>query len=179
MASSPTTGRYDDRTIRYHWLTVALIVVLWGIAQVIDDFPRGLPRVSVRSVHIVLGLALAALLVARLRWRFGAGTRLPAAPGIAGRLAAGTQHLLYLLLVVTLACGVANVLVRGDSIFGLFRVPSVAPGNDGLRETVEHLHGLCVNLLLILGGLHALSALGHQFLLKDGLLDRMRRAPRG
>ena len=39
------TARYDRTSIVLHWTTAALILLLWGIAQVIDLFPRGTPRV--------------------------------------------------------------------------------------------------------------------------------------
>jgi cytochrome b561 len=47
---------YDRTTIALHWATALLVVLLWGVAQVIDFFPRGTPRVTVRSVHMLLGL---------------------------------------------------------------------------------------------------------------------------
>ena len=37
------------------------------------------------------------------------------------------------------------------------------------------LHEISVNVLLILVGVHAAAALFHHYVLKDGLIDRMRR----
>ena len=42
-------AKYDNFSILMHWLTAALIVVLWIVAQIIDDFPRGAPRMSTRG----------------------------------------------------------------------------------------------------------------------------------
>ena len=81
--------------------------------------------------------------------------------------------LLYLLLAAVLVLGVANVWVRGDSIFGLFKVPAFDPTDRALRRTVGGLHELSVNLLLVLGGLHALAGLFHHVVLKDQVLRRM------
>ena len=43
------TARYDNVSILLHWLTAALIILLWIIAQVIDDFAKGTPRGPVGS----------------------------------------------------------------------------------------------------------------------------------
>src|SRR6266704_430425 len=72
-------GSYDRRTIQLHWVTAALVALLWGIAQIIDLFPKGTPRIAVRSVHIVLGVLLGVILLMRIVWRKRSGRRLPPA----------------------------------------------------------------------------------------------------
>jgi cytochrome b561 len=51
-----TAERYDPTTVWLHWITVALIVVLWVIGQTGDPVPRGPLRTGVWSMHVVLGL---------------------------------------------------------------------------------------------------------------------------
>ena len=177
MAYSGTDAelRYDRASILMHWTTAILVVLLWVIAHFIDDFPRGPERVAARSVHITLGVLLLLVLFARVGWRSsGSCRRLPMAhPGLFGYLAKTTHFLLYLVLAAVLVLGVANVWVRGDSYFGLFTVPKFDPNNKGLKETVEDLHETVANILLILAGAHAVAALVHHLLLKDGVLRRM------
>ena len=43
-----------------------------------------------------------------------------------------THWLLYVLLIIAVALGFANVWVRGDAIFNLFRVPPTIPGTARL-----------------------------------------------
>jgi cytochrome b561 len=165
---------YDRTTIALHWATALLVVLLWGVAQVIDFFPRGTPRVTVRSVHMLLGLVLGVVLVSRIVWRARSGQRLPPAnEGLAGHAARLVHYGLYLLLAGTLLLGLFNVWVRGDHFFGLFSVPKFDPNNRELRETVEDLHGWFANTLLIVAGLHAAAALVHHFALRDNVLRRM------
>ena len=167
-------ARYDRRTIALHWLTAALVVALWALGQTIDFFPKGDARVYARSLHIALGVTLALVLASRLHWRLGAGTQLP--PAGAGRLdalALLTHRLLYGLLIGAVLLGLANAWVRGDSIFNLFKIPPLAPGDRPLRETVEELHAWCANALLIVAGVHAAAALLHHLVLKDDVLRRM------
>ena len=172
VAGAPS--RYDDRSILLHWITAGLVILLWCIAQVIDFFPRGTPRITVRSLHMLLGVTLGVVILLRMAWRASSGRRLPlAAPGFIGYGAKIVHYGLYLLIVATVALGIANVWVRGDSIFGLLTVPKLAPGDQVLKETVEDLHGWFANAVLILAGLHAAAALVHHFALRDSVLRRM------
>jgi len=172
-----TEFRYDPRTIGLHWAVAALVAALWCLGQSIDWFPRGLPRIGARSVHIVLGVALIALVAARLRWRWSGGRRLPAQLRVGAQRLGGAGHvLLYVLLLASLLLGLTNVWVRGDTIFQLFSIPEFDPGNKELREQVGDLHALAVNALLILAGVHAALAVFHHRVLKDGVLRRMLRA---
>jgi cytochrome b561 len=171
--SSATPLRYDRTSILLHWATATLVVLLWLIAHWIDDFPRGTPRITARSVHILLGVTLLAVVLARMVWRLRWGQRLPLAnPAPAGYLARIVHFALYGLLLAVLLLGLANVWVRGDSIFGLLTVPKFSP-DQGLRHRVEDLHETAANIVLIVAGLHGLAALGHHYFMRDGVLQRM------
>lgn len=174
MDSPAAPTRYDARSIALHWLTAALVVGLWAMGQTIDFFPKGGPRITARSLHIVFGVALALVLAWRIGWRLSGGVRLP--PAGAGRLdalASFVHRALYLLLIATVLLGIANVWVRGDTIFGLLKIPAFDTANPGLRETVEDWHGLSANILLALAAAHAAAGLFHHLVLKDGVLRRM------
>jgi cytochrome b561 len=164
---------YDGQTILWHWLTAALVVEQWLGAQVIDDF-TGDGRIAARSVHIVLGVTLALVLLRRVWWRATGGRRLtPTDSRPLEVIAKATHWGLYVLVAATVVLGLANVWVRGDSIFGLFTIPSIAPGDRALRRLVNGWHGLAANAVLVVAGVHACAALGHYFVLRDGVLTRM------
>jgi cytochrome b561 len=69
--------------------------------------------------------------------------------------------------------GVANVWVRGDHVFGWFKVPALVVSGLDLRHTVGDLHRVAATTVLALAGLHAAAALVHHFVLRDGILARM------
>ena len=173
MKALPTVTRYDPRTIRLHWLTAALVLLLWCLGETIDWFARGTPRVGARSVHNTVGVLLALVLLARLGWRAADGERLPPEPGWAGRLSTGMHVALYVAVGVTVLAGFASVWVRGDTLFNWFTVPAFDPGNKALKEGVEEVHEVSANLTLILAALHAAAALVHHFVWKDDVLRRM------
>lgn len=172
---NPSPAHYDRRTVALHWLTAALVISLWLLGQTIDWFPKGNWRVFARSTHISFGVALAFVLIARLSWRFS--TRAvhlpPAGTGWPNRVATITHGLLYVLLVAAVALGIANTWIRGDTIFNLFKIPSFDPTDKDLRETIEEWHALAANTLLVVALLHAVAALLHHFVWKDGVLRRM------
>lgn len=173
MKAIATVTHYDPRTIRLHWLTAALVLLLWCLGETIDWFARGTPRVGARSVHIAVGVLLALVLVVRLGWRATGGERPPADPGRLGKLSTLMHYALYLAVAATVLAGFANVWVRGDSFFGWFTVPAFDPGNKALKEGVEEVHEVSANLTLILAALHAAAALVHHFVWKDDVLRRM------
>jgi cytochrome b561 len=170
--------RYDRRTIGLHWAVAALVVLLWCIGQSIDWFPKGTPRIGARSTHICLGVLAGVLLLLRIWWRRTGGRKLPASALDTQQKIASWMHVgLYLLLLATVALGVANVWVRGDTLFQLFTVPAFAPGDRELREQVEDLHALLANTVAVAAALHAALALYHHYFLRDGVLRRMLRGP--
>ena len=164
---------YDARTIGLHWATAFLVVEQWIGAQTIDWFPRAL-RVDARSVHIVLGAALAVLLVVRIVWRLTGGRRLPAADrGALNAMAKATHWGLYGLLLAMVAVGFALAWTRGDRVFDLFVIPAYEPGNRVLAHQVQDLHATLGWIIVALACLHAAAALAHHYVWRDGLLARM------
>lgn len=169
-----TPLRYDNKSIWLHWITAVLVVLLWCVGQTIDWFPRGTPRVTMRSLHIVFGVVLGCVLFYRIWWRSTAGRRLPPAEtGALQILSTLVQLLLYAAMLAAVIAGMANAWVRGDAIFNLFTIPKLDPGNKELRETVEEIHELLAHSVLILAALHTAAALIHHFAWKDDVLRRM------
>ena len=166
--------RHDPLTIAFHWISALLVGVLWVIGQTVDVFPNGPLRIDYRSVHIVLGVALAGVLCARLGRRLMRQETLPPIDhGLLLAIARITHWLLYALLVVAVVLGVTNVWVRGDAIFDLYRVPAFDPGNRALMHLIGGWHALAANAVLIVAGVHAAAALFHHYVLRDETLRRM------
>jgi len=165
---------YDPVTIALHWASAVLIGLLWVIGQTIDFAPQGVLRVDYRSLHMLLGVTLVGVFVARVTWRLRRGRSLPGAGNALLELVARLTHwTLYLLILSALGLGLANVWVRGDAIFNLLTVPAFDPGNKALRALIGDWHALAANAILILTGVHAAAALFHHFILRDGVLRRM------
>jgi len=166
--------RHAPVTIALHWFTAALVVLLWTIGQTVDFAPNGPLRVDYRSLHIALGVTLGVVLVVRVLWRAMRGGMLPPLDHGWLLVVARTTHwALYALLVATVGVGAFYLWARGDSIFNLFRIPQMVPGDRALVHQIGDWHELAANALLIVAGLHAAAALAHHFVFHDATLRRM------
>ena len=125
-------------------------------------------------MHIVLGALLGVILVMRVVWRSRFGRRLSLAnDGVWGHLARIAHWALYVGLAAAILLGMTNALVRGDSIFSLFRIPKIYPNIPQLKPSIEKFHQTAANALVILAAVHALAAVAHHYILRDGVLRRM------
>ena len=166
---------YDRTTVVLHWLTAALVVTQWVGAQVIDLFPSDALRVDARSIHIVLGAFLAALLAFRIWWRTTRGRRLPPADrGALNVLAKVTHRGLYVLLVSMVIVGLSLAWARGDSLFGIVRITTFPAGHRVLADRLQEIHAALGWAILALAGAHAAAALTHRYVMRDHVLARMR-----
>jgi len=167
--------RYGLTAIAFHWLMFALVVCVGTLGLLHDSWPRETQKFWI-NIHAILGLALWFTLFARLWWRIGHRPPPPVETGGAlARRAAGIVHAaLYALLIVTPIVGIITFVYHGRVFdFGLFKVDLGIKSNRAVFHPTEDLHGYLAYALFALAGVHALAALWHQFILKDGLLARM------
>ncbi|WP_137109180.1 cytochrome b [Rhodobacter sp. SY28-1] len=154
-----TTTGYSGLQIALHWIIAVLILVAWLSGEGAEEAMEAVEDGGVAGFvpHVAFGLAILTLVIVRIVVRLSRGA--PAAPGAPGSvsvMAADWGHRLIYLLMVAVPLG-------GASVFFL--------GLD-----VGEVHGLAANLLMLVVLGHALMALYHQYVLKDGLLRRMMKA---
>lgn len=154
-----TTTGYSGLQIGLHWLIAILIVTAWFTGEGAEEAMEVVEEGGVAGFvpHVLIGLAILALVLVRVLVRLGRGA--PAAPGEPGSLtvlAADWGHrLIYLLMLAVPLGGIATFFLGLD---------------------VGEVHGLAANLLMLVVLGHALMAIYHQYVLKDGLLRRMMKA---
>ncbi len=171
-----SAGRYDALTRALHWITAVLVVTLYGLAQLWGFAGKGTPlRHGMQLTHVSLGVLLTLVLVVRIFWRASSASTRLANAGWSGLAAKAVHLLLYALLATQAFLGWNFQWSIGQplSFFGLFPIPSPFDyGTEGWR-TFAFLHYWTANAILILAGLHAAVALGHHYVLRDGVLARM------
>lgn len=177
-----TAGRtlrthYDALTIALHWLTALLTFGLFGMALWWDYAPRALRGgEEVVDVHVALGLLLAGVILVRLVWRLVGGVRFPHPHSGWQDLAARLVHwLLYMLIVAQIVLGVLLRWTQGGlvGVPGWFGLPPLLGRDHVLGRLFDTLHRLDAWAIVILAGGHAVMALVHHYLLRDGTLRRM------
>jgi cytochrome b561 len=179
--ASPTTGspcsRYDGVTITFHWLTAFLVIALFASALTWDELAKGTPlRKGLQSLHISMGILLAATVVVRIVWRFLHRHDLPPSTTGLQHLAAKIVHLaLYVLLVAQVTLGFLFRWAQNEPFyfFGLFEIPRLIDLDHSLAGTFAVRHYYVAWTIIILAGCHAVVALAHHYVLKDRVLARM------
>jgi cytochrome b561 len=161
-----------------HWCTVILVVIAWVLGTFDDVLPKGAARAAGLFVHISAGLAILAVLVARMRWRM-ADPPPPAEPTMFGewgdRASRLAHYALYALLVAVVIAGIVLQFARGDALplLGLGEIPSPWTADRKFARFVKETHEVLANALVILAALHATAALFHHWVLRDRTLARM------
>ena len=168
-------ARYSTGAMRLHWSMAVLIVIVGTLGLLHDSWPRQTQAFWI-NIHAMVGLLILALLIVRVWWR--RSHKPPALPPQAGELTrrlSGAVHLLiYLLLIVIPIFGIVTFIWHGRVFnFGLFQLDFHVPRNRAIFHPTEDIHGYLAYALFALAGIHALAALWHQFIRRDGLLLRM------
>lgn len=160
-----------------HWLVAGLVLVQIGLGLYAAGLPVSLARLQWLSRHKSLGLAILALMLVRLVWRWlNPPPAMPESMPRWQRSAAATTHgLLYLLLVLTALSGWMHASAAGLSInwFGLVLVPDLVPKQAELSELMKAVHAGCVAALALLLAGHVSGAFYHALVLRDGVIGRM------
>jgi cytochrome b561 len=169
----PSHQHYDAASIALHWASAILIALDWLIAKGRFLAPPGGPRTALISTHILVGLTIGVMLLARLAWRAGPGRRLEAEPGLVGVTAKAAHVGLYALIAATVLAGLAAVAAHGLHLFGAALTPRFDFWPRGPLFLLGRLHGKLSDLLGLLAAGHAMAALAHHVVLRDGVLLRM------
>ena len=171
-----TRTTYDPITRSIHWIVAVLVATAYGVALVREDLPKGDLRTFLLAFHMWIGMGVFVLSIARLGWRAAAPAVEPAPGTPPLRLLARLVHVaLHLALLALPLVGLLAAWGKGRpvTLFGLMPLPALVPIDRGLGERLEDLHQLAGHAVMILAGLHAVAAIAHQWVLKDGTLARM------
>lgn len=163
--------RYSKTMIALHWLMAILIVAAWITAEGGRHVKENPPL-----LHFWLGLSVLVLVVPRLVARLLGGTPPAEAPqrpwlDLAARLG---HWVLYAGMVVLPLTGwyAAGRLGVPVTAFGV-TLPALAAPVQGAPGWIAELHETGGTVLIWLAGIHALLAVWHQLVLRDGTLTRM------
>jgi cytochrome b561 len=176
--------RYGLVAIALHWVLAVAIVGAFGVGLYMADLPMSPTRLKLFNWHKWAGVTILALSALRLLWRL---THQP--PALPSRLADamppwqrvayhGTHHLMYLFFFLVPLTGWAYSSAAGFPIvwFGVLPLPDFVSPDKALAQLIKPWHEIAAFALAGLVVLHIAAAIKHQFIDRDGLLDRMRPA---
>ena len=168
---APPLSRFS---ITMHWLMLALLAAVYACIELREFYPRGSDiREALKTWHFMLGLSVFVLVWFRLAAR-ALPPRGPVPRTSSGALAAAGHLALYVLMVAMPVLGWLLLSAEGKAVpfFGLTLPPLTGP-DEAVAGRIEGLHTTLGAAGYWLIGLHAMAALFHHYVLRDGALRRM------
>lgn len=175
------TKRYSLTAIVLHWVLGLALIGIFAVGVYMADLPFSPMRLKLYNWHKWAGITILVLSVLRLVWRL---THRP--PELPGKIAAampawqhwahhGTHYALYALFFLVPLIGWAYSSAEGFPIvvFGVLPLPDFVPADKALAAMIKPFHELSAFALIGLAGLHIAAALKHQWVDRDGLINRM------
>jgi len=172
----PEVKHYHPALVNLHWLLAVAIFAALGLGMfVLDGMEATHPgKIGLLKVHLIGGIAILLFTIVRLVLRIRTPKPAPFVSdnGKMDKLASGIHHLLYVLVILAAASGMA-LAFSSDLIGILFGHSATLLPEDFEDYAAHEVHGLVTNVLLLSILVHVAGALKHQFILKDGLFSRM------
>jgi cytochrome b561 len=162
--------------VMVHWLTLGLLVAAFLLGEELAEATdESKATIAGYLFHMLAGGTVLLLTATRLFFRSKDGTPPPMGQTPMDKVAKGVHHLLYTLLFVLPVSGMITVLTS-DAIKGLTAGDAnLLPKEEGYEHVFAHeVHEVLVTVLIVVAALHILGAIKHQFIDKDGLMERMK-----
>jgi cytochrome b561 len=175
IAAGDDGTSYDGVAIALHWITAALVVANFALAQTWDWFATPVKGLM-EDTHMSFGVLLTAVVVARLAWRWLPGHQVSSIEAGWMRITSkATHYLLYLLLLAEAGLGFAFRWGAGRPMefFGLGIPPLIGEMGRPLRHELREFHEWIGWAIIVFAAVHAAAALYHHYVLKDRVLERM------
>jgi cytochrome b561 len=180
--SSPATTagngrtRYDSVAIALHWLTAALVVAQFALSQIWGFFDKPFRHVLIVT-HMSFGVLLTMVILARIVWRLIPGHQV--SPANTGWMAVASNAAHYSLYALLASEAVLGFLLGWAgksgalSFFGLSIPSPLTPFSRESHHLIGEVHEWVGWTIIIITTGHAVAALFHHYVLRDGLLSRM------
>ena len=179
--SSTNTPQYTRTAMALHWLLGLWLLGMIAVGWYMAGLPFSPQRLKLYNWHKWAGICVLVLSAVRLGWRLT--HKPPALPASIEDAMPKWQMLgyhavhygLYALFFIVPLLGWAYSSAAGFPIvlFGVLPLPDLLSPDKALAEAIKPFHGYSAFLLLALVAAHVGAALKHQFVDRDGLINRM------
>ncbi|MDX1377186.1 MAG: cytochrome b/b6 domain-containing protein [Burkholderiales bacterium] len=175
--------RYHPAQVALHWLSAVLIVSALAMGTLsLKHIPNAeaVQKVLALKAHMALGLAIAFVVTLRIALRFALVQPPRATSGNRwlDLLARVVHAALYMVVLAMAASGLALAVQAGLPAI-VFRGSGTPLPESFWDYAPRAVHGALAKALIALVALHAVAALYHQLVRRDGLMRRMWFGARG
>lgn len=169
---NPPIHRHSLATRMFHHGGIIMLIALWALIELSGDDNTFV------VYHKALGVVFLLWTIARLVYALVRPKHTNINQPAWQMAVAFVVHFgLYAAMLFMATVGVLMSVYSGIpvSVFGLFEIPVFVVPNRELASFYNHLHTeIAFPILLGFIGVHILAALYHHFILKDGILSKMR-----
>ena len=158
----------------FHWLSAAVLLVQIPLGFYLVDLDFNEKRLTVESVHVLLGLSIFYLTLLRLFYKILNPTpRLSSSIFPGQKLIAKLNHIfLYISIFIITISGALKKLFNGE-ILDIFFLSLEIKDNFDLAELFYDIHIFSNYTLIALILLHILAVIIHKVLFKENLLKKI------
>jgi cytochrome b561 len=169
-------GAYTTAERLLHWIIFGLITAQYAVGSIMPHSGRNTPNEGWVNSHLSLGAAILFFIFVCLMTRIADRVALFDSGAKWGRQLASATHITpYVLIFAMCLLGWAAASSRGWAVdrFGFVPLPASAATHSVWVHSAGDVHDVLLYLLLVPIGLHIFAALYHQYVVRDGLLERM------
>ena len=158
----------------FHWLSAAVLIIQIPLGFYLVDMDFSEKRLTIESIHVILGLSLFYLTLLRLIYKlFNPTPSLDNNIFPGQRLIAKLNHiLLYVSIIIITTSGALKKLFNGEML-DLFLFDIEIKDNFELAELFYDIHVITNYILIALIIVHLLAVITHKLFFSDNLLKRM------
>ena len=174
MALTNNLTEYGSISKIFHWLSAAVLLIQIPLGFYLVDLDFGEKRLTIESIHVLLGLSIFYLIVLRLTYKLFNPT-----PSLSNSLFPGQKMIaklnhifLYISIIIISISGVLKKLFNGEML-DLFLFDLEIKDNFELAELFYDIHILSNYTLIALISLHIFAVLIHKLVFKENLLKRI------
>ena len=158
----------------FHWLSAAVLLIQIPLGFYLVDLDFSEKRLTIESIHVILGLSIFYLTLFRLIYKL-----LNPTPSLGNnifpgqKLVAKLNHiLLYASLLTITISGALKKLFNGE-VLDIFLLDIEIKDNFELAELFYDIHILSNYTLIALISLHVFAVIIHKVVFKENLLKKM------
>jgi cytochrome b561 len=158
----------------FHWLSAAVLIIQIPLGFYLVDLDFGEKRLTIESIHVILGLSIFYLTLFRLIYKLFNPT-----PSLGNnifpgqKLVAKLNHiLLYASLLTITISGALKKLFNGE-VLDIFFLDIEIKDNFELAELFYDIHIISNYTLIALISLHIFAVIIHKVVFKENLLKRI------
>ena len=174
MRLSNSLTEYGSISKIFHWLSAAVLLIQIPLGFYLVDLDFSEKRLTIESIHVILGLSIFYLTILRLIYKlFNPTPSLGNSIFPGQRLIAKINHiLLYLTILIITISGALKKLFNGEML-DLFLFDIEIKDNFELAELFYEIHILSNYTLIALISLHIFAVIIHKVVFKENLLKKI------